>query len=308
MSIFHAFITSIILSVSVAIHASTFEIIVPNPPGGTTDIIGRYVSKILSDANVPNIVQNKTGAQGTIGARLVAKTTNKNSTLLILGTGPGLYAPLLMTVPPYNVLEEFEMIATVATDSIVIIVPGTSAIISANDLVKKIKTSNLSLMYGHGAASQQFAGIEFLHKINATATEVPFNGAAPTVLAVASGLLDFAFVNYTEAKELASSGKIRIIGIASKNRPKDQLIKTFKEQDIDFEAQAWFMLVASKGIDLSTVETLNDIVSRAIRQDKTSYVATELTLIGGTAKNAKDFINNQYQKYGTVIEKSRIGR
>jgi tripartite-type tricarboxylate transporter receptor subunit TctC len=305
MKTFYKFVTGVVLSCGLLAHAGTFEIVVPNPPGGTTDIVGRYVSKILNDANIPNVVQNKTGAQGTIGARTVAKTANKNSTLLILGTGPGLYAPLMMDPAPYNVQEDFEMIATIASDSIVIIVPGTSAIVSADDLVKKIKTSPEPLLYGHGAVSQKFAGIEFLHKINATATEVPFNGAPPAVLAVASGSLDFALVNYTEAKELATAGKIRIIGIASRTRPKDQSIKTFREQGIDFEAQAWFMLVAPKGVDTDIVHTLNQTVTRAIKQDRTSYVATEMTPMTGTAKDAKDFVDTQYRRYSAVIERVR---
>jgi tripartite-type tricarboxylate transporter receptor subunit TctC len=292
-----------------ALADNTFKLIVPNPPGGSTDIVGRYIANILNNANIPTVVLNKSGAQGTIGAKSVAKTSNVQNTLLLLGTGPGLYAPLMMDPAPYNVLEEFDMVATIASDSIVIIVPGTSEIRDAKQLVQAIRKAEQPLRYGHGAMSQKFAGIVFLDKIKASAIEVPFNGASQTVLAVASETLEFGFVNYTEAKNQAAAGLVRIVGIASKSRhPNEPKIKTFIEQGIEFEHQAWFTVVAPKGMNQHTIEKLNAIITKSMENDKNSVISTEMIPMINNVTESKLFINNQYKMYQSLIENVKLSQ
>ena len=299
------YIVAAIFFITSPVSANTiFELVVPFPPGGSTDIVGRYVAKILNDANIPTVVQNRAGAQGTIGVKSVAKTSNIQNTLLLLGTGPGLYAPLMMDPAPYNVQDDFEIITTVASDSIVVIVPATSKIKTAKQLVQAIKTAQAPLRYGHGAMNQKFAGLVFLNTIQGHAIEVPFNGAAPTVFAVASDSLEFGFVNYTDTKEFAKSGRVRIIGIASKQRRNDVLnVKTFAEQGIEFDQQAWFTLAAPKGMDKNTIMRLNAVVTDALKNDKISYVATEMIPMHSSVAGAKIFIDTQYKTYRPLIEK-----
>ena len=282
---------------------SMFELIVPNPPGGTTDMAGRYVAKILNDANMPTIVSNRPGAQGTIGTKIAAKTANTQNTLLLLGTGPGLYAPLMMDTAPYDVLAEFSMVATIASDSIVIIVPGTSTIQNAQQLITAIRLATQPLNWGHGAMSQKFAGILFMSKIKQVATEVPYNGAIQVVTAVASGHLDFAFINYTEAKELATTGRVRMIGVAAKQRlHQDSSIPTFYEQGIDFEHQAWFVLAAPKAMAPELVNKINQSVTSAMKKDQTSYIHREMTPMISTVAQSEQFIRQQYKTYRPIIQ------
>jgi tripartite-type tricarboxylate transporter receptor subunit TctC len=152
--------------------------------------------------------------------------------------------------------------------------------------------------------NQKFAGVVFLNKIQGHAIEVPFNGAAPTVFAVASDSLEFAFVNYTDTKEFAKSGRVRIIGIASKQRRNDVLnVKTFAEQSIEFEQEAWFTLAAPKGMDKNTIMRLNAVVTDALKKDKISDVATEMIPMHSSVAGAKIFIDTQYKTYRPLIEK-----
>lgn len=278
------------------------ELIVPNPPGGTTDIAGRYVSKILNDANIPTMVLNRPGAQGTIGTKIAAKG-NAQSTLLLLGTGPGLYAPLMLDVAPYDVLEEFSIVATIASDSIVVIVPSNSAIHNVQQLITAIGSSSRQSNWGHGAMSQKFAGILFMSKIKHVATEVPYNGAIQVATAVASGQLDFAFINYTEAKELAATGRVRMIGVAAKQRlHQDSSIPTFYEQGIDFEHQAWFVLAAPKAMAPELVNKINQSVTSAMKKDQTSYIHREMTPMISTVAQSEQFIRQQYKTYRPIIQ------
>lgn len=283
---------------------AVIDIVVPNPPGGTTDMVGRHISKILTDADIANVILNKPGAQGTIGTKFAATVDNKNSTLLILGTGPGMYAPLTLTSPPYNVLQDFEFIVAVATDPIVAIVPGHSGIDSISKLTKSLHNSQSQLRWGHGATSQRFAGVTFLSKINATGVEVPYNGANKVVMDIAGGHLDVAFVNYTEAKEMAKNNRIKIIAIATDQRHPHALdIKTFREQGVNFEMQAWFVVVGPRGISPLLITKINQAVVKFTQQDQNSWVATNMNVIVGTPAQARNFVKEQYQQHQTSIKK-----
>lgn len=286
-----------------------FDLIVPHPPGGVSDVVGRHVAKVLADANIPTVVQNKAGAQGTIGVKAVTAGTNIQNTLLVLGTGPGLYAPLMMDPAPYNVLEDLEIVATISSDSVVIIVPGTSQVKNAKDLVKSIRTAKQPLRYSTGAVSMQFAGLLFLNKIGAEAIDVPFNGNAPAVLAVASNNVEFGFVTFTDAKEMAKSGRVRIVGMASAQRhPADTTIPTFREQGIDFEQQSWFAIAAHKNMDRATVARLNAVITNSLRNDKTSYVATEMIPMINNIPDSRAFVATQYRIYRPLIEKTMAAK
>ena len=299
---------SLVLSLSV-MASPVYELVVPNPPGGVTDIVGRHVAKVLSENGISTLVQNKTGAQGTIGVKSVTTATNVQNTLLILGAGPGLYAPLMMTPSPYQVLDDLQIISTIASDHVVIIVPGNSEIKNLQQLIKLIKTNNLPLRYATGAVSLEFAEIMFLNKINAQAIEIVYNGAAPVVTSVAGNNVEFGIVTLTDAKEMAKSGRIRIIGIASdKRHPTSPDIKTFKEQGLEFEQKVWFTLVAHKNIDIASVYRLNAVLTNSLKTDTTSYVATEMTPIISSVAESRSFIENQYKLYRPIIQKALLER
>jgi tripartite-type tricarboxylate transporter receptor subunit TctC len=151
--------------------------------------------------------------------------------------------------------------------------------------------------------SQKFAGILFMSKIKHVATEVPYNGAIQVATAVASGQLDFAFINYTEAKELAATGRVRMIGVAAKQRlHQDSSIPTFYEQGIDFEHQAWFVLAAPKAMAPELVNKINQSVTSAMKKDQTSYIHREMTPMISTVAQSEQFIRQQYKTYRPIIQ------
>jgi len=283
--------------------ADVIEIVVPFGPGGTTDIVGRYVSNILTNAGITNIVRNKPGAQGVIGTRSVVDTTKKNTTLLILGTGPGLYAPLLLDVPPYDVQADLKMVASVATDSVVAIVSASSPVNDVKTLIDQLKQQPGQMTFGHGAPSHRFAGLLFLDRTKTQAIDVPYNGANPVALAVAGNHIDFGFVDYTAARALHREGKIKIIGIASTARHhQEKDVKTFQEQGIDFEQQAWFLIAAPRGMDFENIQRFNKIINDAIKKDTSSIVYTDMLLMIKSPDETTQFLVTQYKLYRQFIE------
>jgi tripartite-type tricarboxylate transporter receptor subunit TctC len=296
-------LVSVFLCLSTSAWAGVVEIVVPFNPGGTTDIVGRYISKILTDSGITNIVTNKPGAQGLIGTRYVVDHPNKQTTLLILGTGPGLYAPLLSDKPPYDVHQDFQMVASVATDSVVAIVSASNPINDVKTLIDHLRQRPGQMTFGHGASSHRFAGLLFLDRTKTLAIDVPYNGANPVAMAVAGNHIDFGFVDYTAARALHRDGKIKIIGIASTDRHhQEKDIKTFREQGIDFEQQAWFLVAAPRGIDPETIQKFNKIINDALKKDTSSTVYTDMSLMIKSPGETSQFLLTQYALYQRFIE------
>jgi len=287
--------------------ANVVNIVVPFPPGGTNDILGRYVSTVLENAKISSIVINKGGAGGIIGVRHVLDSQDKNNTLLMLSGGPGLFTPLLANPRPYDVRKDLQPVALIATDSVVIIVPTASTIKTAQDLVKSLKSNPGKLSWAHPSMLNKFSGIMFLDRTQTTANEVPYNGGAQTALAVAGGHVDFAVTMFADVKELVTAGKVRILGVADNRRHIGiPSVPTFKEQGIDFEHYSWYAVMAPMGMSHERIQYLGKLIVDAVKKDNDNPVLNKVlvpvpVLSDGLAR----FLDRQYQIWQPIVDGSR---
>lgn len=276
------------------------EIVVPFVAGGGSDIIGREISKILTNNGYPAIVVNKSGVQGRLGTQYVAKQADPANTLLILPPGPGLYEPILTNNAMYDVLADFEPIVIISTFPEMIVVPYDSKYQTLDELVADLKKNNNKLTWGHSVKSHKITGFRFLEQINSTAVDVPFNGAAQLIQALIGNHMDYAVLDPTGAMTFIESKRMRALGVTSHVRIK-QLpdVPTMLERGINLESIGWFSVVGRKGIPDQLVKSINRVINRHMLEN--SFTSMNTTPMLGSPEDAKKFIRNQYRVMAPVI-------
>ena len=257
------------------------RLVVPYPPGGTTDIMGRFVAQKLSELwNQRVLVDNRTGAGGSIGTEHVARSPADGYTL-VLGNSASHGANVLLTRnPTYDPVRDFAAISMLAVVRQMLVVHPALPVRSVQDLVALAKAQPGRLTYSSSAiggaphlAAELFrliAGVELLH--------VPYNGAAPALNALLAGDVTMLFGSVPTVAELAKDNRIRALGMASAERSSLMPdLPTFAELGLPgVEMDSWNGLFAPTGTPPAVIATIHAGVLRALAGDETQRRLGEL--------------------------------
>jgi tripartite-type tricarboxylate transporter receptor subunit TctC len=195
--------------------------IVPFPAGGLTDVGARLIGQKLSDAlGQPVVIENRTGASGTLGVDAVTKSAPDGYTILIT-TGDFITVPSLMPKTNYDPYKDLVPITRIAVAPLLLLTHPASGIGSVKDLIAKAKAEPGTIGYaspGHGTINQLAvewlaleAGIKLLH--------VPYRGGATAVNGLAAGDVALAVLTQPSVQGLLDAGKIKTLAILGQQRP-----------------------------------------------------------------------------------------
>ena len=247
------------------------NLVVPFPASGAADLAARPLATELTKLLwQPIVVLNRSGAGGAIGMAQVANATPDGYTLLV--TLPSIaIIPEAEAVngrkPPYR-LQQFAPVARITADPLVLVVRGDGAWKSAKDLVADAKKRPDKIIYGSSgvygvlhlafAILDQAADIKLYH--------VPFQGAAPAIVAAAGGQVDATGSGAAALLPHINSGKVRAVGVwGSKRAAALPDVPTLKESGFDAEFVFWSGLFAPAGVPAATVNTLRTAVAKAVQ-------------------------------------------
>jgi len=261
--------------------ARQVRLVVPYPPGGTTDIMGRFVAQKLAELwNQRVLVDNRTGAGGSIGTEHVARSPADGYTL-VLGNSASHGANVLLTRnPTYDPVRDFAAISMLAVVRQMLVVNNAVPARSVQDLVALAKAQPGKLTYSSSAiggaphlAAELFrlvAGVELLH--------VPYNGAAPALNALLAGDVTMLFGSVPTVAELARDNRIRALAMASGERSSLMPdLPTFGELALPgVEMDSWNGLFAPAGTPPAVIATLHAGVLRALAGEETQRRLGEL--------------------------------
>ena len=197
-------------------HAVRF--IVSFPPGGATDIISREVAaKLQENMKQPVVVENIGGASGSIGVGRLAKAKNDGYTIGLGNSGTFTITPYLQTVS-YDPRKDFTPISMLTEYSNVLVVGKKMKANSLGEFIKEAQSSPQSLTYGSAGngSSNHMTGVLFGNATKLKFLHVPYKGNNPALLAVMGGELDWMFATISEIKPFLESGKLRALGVSSK--------------------------------------------------------------------------------------------
>ena len=290
--------------VSSAFAQDPITMVVPFPPGASTDTWARYNAKVLTDAGIPTVVLNKTGAGGVIGIRHVAEAKNKNSMLLTTSSGGvvgNLMAPASTQV---NLSKELDPITLMTVDPMVLVVPANSPYKNLKDLVADIKRRPGEVKYGQHTQTSALFINSILQKFNGRVLAVPYNGSGPNNIALLGNQVDFALISYSDGKELYEGGKFRYLAVATKQRlPYSAEIPTFLEQGVnlteDDNAVIFIGVFAPAGMDPELQARINKIITANMKADRYTYAPFRtVKVVASSQAELKTFIHN-YQDFIT---------
>lgn len=243
------------------------RIVVPYSPGSGTDSHSRRLAQDLAPRlGQPVVVENKTGAMGTIGMSEVARARPDGYTLLGIDSGV-MILPHLVRSMPVEVGRDLIPVAAYIFSPMCLIVNAASPYRTLQDLVRAARTEPGKISYGSGGigTSPQLLAENFASKVDATLLSVPFRGAGEAAQALMAGTIDMLIASpATALGNLGPGGRLRMLAVGSERRlPLLPDVPTFAEAGVaDFVVNSWISLFAPAGTRAEVTERLaQEVVS-----------------------------------------------
>lgn len=285
------------------------RLIVPFPPGGGTDILGRIVAdKLTATAGWKVVVENKAGAGGTVGLDAAAKAKPDGYTLVVCQTSNMSIAPSIMSGLPYDPVKDFSPVRLITAVPLAIVVSTNSPIKSMADLVAAAKANPGKLLFASpgNATVAHLAGEYFQKVAGIKYTHVPYKGTAQALPDVISGRASFFIASLESAMPQVKSGQLRAIAVTSAKRAKEWPdVPTVSESGYPgFEAATWFGIAVPAGTPEAIVARLNAEITKVLQMPDVKERLGGEVATGPAAFAA--LIKSDHDKWAGVIRDAGI--
>ena len=242
--------------------------IVPFPPGGATDIIARIVAQKMTEAwSQPVIVENRAGAAGAIGSDAVAKSAPDGYTILMGTTSTHAVGPAINPKLPYNAFTDFTPVTLVATfPNVLVAHPSTAA--NLQELIGLLRANPGKYAFGSSGAgsSTHLTGELFKLATQTDVNHIPYKGTGPLLNDLMGGQVAFAFDQITAVMSPIQAGKMRALGVASRERnPALPDVPAIAEVLPGFESVAWVGILGPAKLPAETAARIQTETRRILQ-------------------------------------------
>lgn len=293
--------------------ARPVQVVVPFPAGTSTDVAGREVAHILSQANggTAFVVDNRPGAQGIIGARSAARATPDGYTLLIGNNTTQAAAPSLMKDIKYDPAKDFEPIARVGVVVLVLAVRPSLPVHSTEELIAYGKAHPGQLRWGYANAANQVSGAAVARIGGFDAVSVPYKGVPQMTMDLVGEQIDFFVSDVTNTLPMINSGKLRALAVTSEESI-DTLpgVPTLAKSLNGFSLLGWYGLFAPAGTPKDITAKLSQQVLKGLDDAglKDRLKAAGITVIPGSADDLRAFVAKEVPKWAELIKAAGIAQ
>jgi tripartite-type tricarboxylate transporter receptor subunit TctC len=306
-------VAAIVALAPAAAHAQTFparsiRIVVPHTAGGTSDILARVIGQKLTEAwGQPVVVENKPGANGNVGADLVAKAPADGHTLLLTDIGALCISASAYPALPFDTRKAFAAVVLVSYSPHVLGVHPSVPARTVKDLVALAKSRPGALTFataGVGSAPH-LAGVEFALRTGVRWTYVPYKGGSQAVTDVVAGHADVLFNGMLPTYPFVTSGKLRALAVSSARRAAAAPnLPTIAESGLPgFVTGSWQGLLAPAGTRRAVVDKLNAELHRilALPDVKERLAAQGTEVRAGTPDAFETFMQKEVVRWAEVV-------
>ena len=288
------------------------RLIVPFPPGGSNDVVGRLIAKVLSEKIGQQVfVDNRGGAGSIIGTEALAKAAPDGYTLGIVSiafaVNPALHNPL-----PYDPVKSFEPVSILATGPNVLVVNPDLPVKSVKELIALAKQKPGELNYASaGIGSFQHLGGElFKLDANVDIVHVPYKGGGPAMQDVIAGHVKIMFSSLIQTTPFIKSGQLRPLGTGgTKRSPVLPDVPTIAEAGVPgYNATNWWGVLAPAGTPKPILDKLYNNIQLALQSPEIQqqFAREGAEVVTMTPAEFQDFIKSEIDKWGHVVKAGNI--
>jgi len=292
------------------------SIVVPFPPGGTTDLVARALAEGLTKSlGQPVIVENKPGAGTTLGADYVSKAKPDGYTLL-MGAVHHTIAPSVYKKLPYDFQKDLTPITTVAmVPNVVAVNPTVTPVKNIAELIALAKTKTAAkepLTYGSNGngTAQHLIGTLFQLQTGTTLQHIPYKGSAPLTADLLAGQVNMSFDSITAQLPFIKTGKLLPLAVTSRTRTSFlPNVPTLDEAGLkSFDIQTWYGVLAPAATPKPVLERLNVEMLKIIKspQFAASMQAGGCEALGSTPAEMASRIAGEMTKFAKIVKDGNV--
>ena len=288
------------------------RVIVPFPPGGSTDFNARAIQDKLSDQLGQQIViDNRGGASGQIGTRLVKDSTPDGYTL-VLHTIAFVTSPILYGNAGYDPVNDFMPITMISQVPTTVSVHPSVPVHSVKELLELAKSKPGQLIYASsGIGTNSHITGELFNLIgNTSIRAIQYKGGGPALAAVVSGEVQIGFSNITQTARMAEAGRVRMLAVSSLARsPSAPNLPTVAESGLPgFEMAAWHVIAAPRGTPAAVIKNLNERIRATLKDPVVvqRYEKGGMESFSGTPQETIAYLKNEQVKWSRVIRERNM--
>jgi tripartite-type tricarboxylate transporter receptor subunit TctC len=288
------------------------RMVIPNPPGGTLDIVARIVTPKMAELGGQSvIIDNRPGADTNIGTELVARAPANGYTML-LQTVPFVVNPTLFAKLPFDVVKDFAPVSLMVSVPFVLVVNNSVPVKSVKDLIALARSQPGKLSYASaGNGSNLHVAAELFNNLTGTKMlHVQYKGGGPALVAVLGGEVSLSYLSIAAAAPHIKAGRLRGIGATGTQRsavlPE---LPTIAESGVPgYEFTTWVGALVPRATPAETVSALNAIIVKAVRSpDLTTRFAEQgADIIASTPAEFAAHIKAELARWAKVVKESGI--
>ncbi|HXM83217.1 MAG TPA: tripartite tricarboxylate transporter substrate binding protein [Burkholderiales bacterium] len=293
--------------------AKPIRVMVPFPPGGSTDIVARIVAQKLSaQLGQQMVIENRGGAGGTLGTAVVAKAPADGYTLVVGTTSTHVVAPSVYTKLEYDPVKDFAPVSLIAVTPYLLVVNPSLPAKSLSELVELLRAQPGKLNYASaGVGSTTHLAMEMLKSASNTyALHIPYNGNGPAGTAVISGQVEILFGSMPAVLPHVRSGRVRALAVGTPKRsPSLPEVPTVAESGYPgFDASLWLAIMAPAGTPASIIERLHTETLAAVGSAETKGALDKAgaEAITSTPAELSAMIRDGVAKYSKVVKAAGV--
>jgi len=308
-------LASVVLLLSAAAHAQGYpnravRIVVPFPPGGTSDILARTIGAKLSDSlGQPVVIDNRPGAGGNIAAEHVAKSAPDGYTL-IMGTSSLAISQSLYRKLNYDLLRDLAPITQAVNYANLLVVHPSTGFNSVNDLLAAAKAKPGALSYGTAGngTPPHMTGELFKSYAHVDIQHIPYKGGAPAIADLIAGQIPIMFDNVPPLLPHVRAGRMKALAVTSLGRVSVLPdVPSLHELGMkDFDAVGWNGLLAPTGTPREVISRVHTEVVKILAQPQVrdQLLAQGADIVGNTPEQFAEWIRGEIKKWAEVIRVS----